>query len=78
MFVDFITFFTKSLLIPIMMKSLSTCRSEELILLETLILVLLLSLALSAEDENQEYEVDIENKPFVVRVLGRNYEIEKR
>ena len=54
------------------------CRNEELILLETLILVLLLSIALSAEDENQEYEVDIENKPFVVRVLGRNYEIEKR
>lgn len=70
----FLRSFTSSIFNEI---SLYDCR-EEFILLDTLLLVLLLLITFGTEEEQQEFEVNIDNKPFVVFILKSIYKVETR
>ena len=43
-----------------------------------LLLVLLLLITFGTEEEQQEFEVNIDNKPFVVFILKSIYKVETR
>lgn len=47
-------------------------------LLDTLFLVILLFEAHGKENEQQEFEVNVDNKPFVVRLVMNDHVVETR
>ena len=73
-----ILFFYRNLTYSIFNEISSYDCREGFIFLDSLLLVLLLLVTFGVEEEQQEFEVNVDNKPFVVRILKGDYEVETR